>query len=87
MYELNPPAVFAHESVMDDPRYRARLERVVSALSEPIEPEVYRDEDYKNDWKGTYQDKLLPVGTYFYLITINDDKKTKYHGHVYIQRE
>ena len=45
MYELNPPAVFAHESVMDDPRYKARLESVVSALSVPIEPEIYRDED------------------------------------------
>ena len=45
MYELSPPVVFAHESVTADSRYKARLHRVMSALTEPIEPIVYRDEE------------------------------------------
>ncbi len=45
MYDLGPPAVFAHESVMGHARYRQRLERVLSALTEPIAPTVFRDED------------------------------------------
>ena len=45
MYELTPPAVYAHESVVANPVYKARLERVVSALTEPIEPIVYKDDD------------------------------------------
>jgi len=31
MYELSPPAIYAHESVMGEPRYRARAERVAAA--------------------------------------------------------
>ncbi len=64
MYELNPPAVFAHQSVMDDPRYRARLERVVSALSVPIEPEIYKDEDLPELIKERrILDSRVPMGT------------------------
>jgi len=45
MYELNPSAVYAHESVIAEPRYRERMNRVISALSNPIEPIVFGDED------------------------------------------
>ena len=45
MYELNPPAVFAHESVVADPRYKERLDNVVAALMEPVDPVIYKDED------------------------------------------
>jgi len=30
--------------------------------------EVYKSEDYQNDWKGTYKDKRLPNGTYYYTV-------------------
>ena len=30
---------------------------------------VYRSEDYQNDWDGTFEGEILPVGTYYYLIT------------------
>jgi gliding motility-associated-like protein len=30
--------------------------------------EVYKNEDYKNDWRGTYKDNLLPNGTYYYTV-------------------
>ncbi len=30
--------------------------------------EVYKNSDYQNDWKGTYNDKRLPNGTYYYTV-------------------
>ncbi len=45
MYQLSPPAVYAHTSVAEHPRYRERLDRVVAALQTPVEPIIYRDED------------------------------------------
>ena len=44
-YELRPPAVYAHESVARDPRYRERLDRVVAGLAEPVDVIVYTDEE------------------------------------------
>lgn len=44
MYKMNPPAVFAHESVMKNATYRARVERVVKALAEPHPIETYTDD-------------------------------------------
>ena len=34
--------------------------------------EVYRSQPYMNDWMGTYNGEDLPVGTYFYIIYLND---------------
>ncbi|MFO8080475.1 MAG: hypothetical protein R6V07_09230 [Armatimonadota bacterium] len=45
MYSLRPPAVYAHESVTADPRYRTRLQRVVDALEKSVDPIIYADED------------------------------------------
>ena len=45
MYNINPPAIYAHESVMSHPTYRARVERVVAALQEPREIIIYADAD------------------------------------------
>ncbi len=44
MYKMCPPAVFAHESVMKNKLYRARVERVVKALAEPRKIETYTDD-------------------------------------------
>ena len=45
MYKINPPAIYAHESVMANPVYRARAERVVAALPEPRQIITYADAD------------------------------------------
>ncbi|MFW6156384.1 MAG: spore photoproduct lyase family protein, partial [Armatimonadota bacterium] len=45
MYPLRPPAVYAHESVTANARYRNRLQRVVDALEKPVDPIIYADED------------------------------------------
>ena len=31
---------------------------------------VYRQENYQNDWDGTFDNLILPDGVYFYLLTI-----------------
>ena len=45
MYRLSPPAVYAHDSVTADPRYKLRLQRVVDALETRVEPVIFADED------------------------------------------
>ncbi len=34
--------------------------------------EVYSAAPYENDWDGTYNGQVLPVGTYFYIIDLGD---------------
>ncbi len=48
--------------------------------------EVYHSEDYRNDWGGTYRAEDLPVGTYFYLLRINNPQGQTEQGYLYIQR-
>ena len=48
--------------------------------------EVYHDEDYKNDWAGTFKGEHLPVGTYYYVLKINDGNNTVKKGYLFIQR-
>ncbi len=45
MYPVSPPAVYAHTSVVAQPRYRRRLMRVVDALETRVEPIVFCDDD------------------------------------------
>lgn len=44
MYDLAAPAVYVNETVMANDTYRHRMERVVAALKNPVEPVVYADE-------------------------------------------
>ncbi|MFT7606222.1 MAG: gliding motility-associated-like protein, partial [Saprospiraceae bacterium] len=46
--------------------------------------EVYNKEGYLNDWGGTWKNKLLPDGTYFYVLT--DGNGHSYSGYVQIHR-
>jgi len=45
---------------------------------------VFSQNGYKNQWDGTFEDKDLPNGTYFYIF--DDGKGTKYTGWVQISR-
>ena len=45
---------------------------------------VFEQKSYKNRWNGTFQDKVLPDGTYFYLL--KDGKGMTYSGFVQITR-
>lgn len=49
---------------------------------------VYHADDYKNDWKGTYKNKPLPDGTYYYVINLSsiDDRKQVIKGNITIVR-
>jgi len=50
--------------------------------------EVYRSDNYRNEWEGTYKDEgsTLPSGTYFYILQVNDGQDTVLTGYVFIQR-
>lgn len=47
--------------------------------------EVFYASPYKNDWDGTFGDKPLPAGTYFYILDTGDDQKP-FNGFLIIQR-
>ncbi len=46
--------------------------------------EVFKTENYQNDWDGTFNGARLMNGTYFYLF--NDGEGNTYTGYVYIQK-
>ncbi len=41
---------------------------------------VYEAFNYQNDWFGTYQNKILPVATYYYILELNDPNKQVFKG-------
>ena len=45
---------------------------------------VYLSNDYKNDWKGDYDGKPLPDGTYFYRLVLENGEI--FVGYVQIMR-
>jgi gliding motility-associated-like protein len=49
---------------------------------------VYKNNNYQNDWNGSYEGKLLPDGTYYYFIryTLIDGKTVALKGSVTILR-
>ena len=48
---------------------------------------VYEVEGYKNNWTGTWNGKLLPEGTYFYILEVEEEGGTlTYRGAVEIHR-
>ena len=44
---------------------------------------IYEDDNYANTWDGTYEGKLLPDATYYYIITSPDSGKV-YKGSITI---
>lgn len=47
---------------------------------------LYRSTSYKNDWDGTYKGKKLPVGTYYYIIELNEEGLEPFTGPITIMR-
>lgn len=35
---------------------------------------LYANDDYQNDWKGTYQEKPLSAGVYYFIVKISEEK-------------
>ena len=48
--------------------------------------QVFKKYNYKNDWSGTYNGKDLPVGTYYYVLFLDKNKKRSNKGFFVIQR-
>lgn len=47
---------------------------------------VFSSDSYKNEWGGTYNNKLLPDGTYYYVLNINSGEKV-YKGAVTLLKQ
>jgi gliding motility-associated-like protein len=48
---------------------------------------VYEKVGYSNDWNGTWNSQMmLPDGTYFYILELNDDEARKFSGYIQIHR-
>ncbi len=45
---------------------------------------VYDSDGYETPWDGKYKGELLPMGTYFYKIELNDEEGTIYNGPISI---
>ena len=48
--------------------------------------EVYKTKDYQQDWGGTWNGKILPDGTYFYLLRDETSNKILAKGYLQILR-
>ncbi len=48
--------------------------------------QIFYSDDYQNEWAGTYKGRSLPVGTYYYILEVNDEQKTIKQGYVFLQR-
>ena len=48
--------------------------------------EVFTSNNYQGEWDGTLNGQSLPVGTYFYILKINDPDKTILNGYIFLQR-
>ena len=60
------------------------LAKNAEAVYDTYGREVLKASNYKNDWKGTFDNKLLPDGTYYYVI--ENGANDKYTGYLQIQR-
>jgi len=47
---------------------------------------IFESKGYSVKWDGTYKGKMLPVGTYYYIIDLNDPEIPVYTGSVTIMR-
>lgn len=47
---------------------------------------LYRATNYQNDWDGTYNGENLPVGTYYFVIELNDGKTKPFTGPLTVLR-
>jgi gliding motility-associated-like protein len=49
---------------------------------------IYDNNNYKNDWMGTYKNKPIPDGTYYFIIefTLNNGRKHVVKGNLTILR-
>ncbi len=47
---------------------------------------LFRAQPYQNNWDGTYEGKPLPVGTYYFVIELNEDGAPPYTGPITIMR-
>lgn len=48
--------------------------------------ELFYNKGYTEQWDGTHKGKIMPLGTYYYLVRLNDSKNKIYNGNLMIIR-
>lgn len=47
---------------------------------------LFHADGYQQDWDGTYEGKELPIGTYYYVIELNEEGKEPFTGPITVLR-
>ena len=47
---------------------------------------IYRSEGYHNEWEGTRNGNPMPVGTYYYVLELNDKNNSVFQGSITLLR-
>jgi gliding motility-associated-like protein len=47
---------------------------------------VYERIGYNNEWEAIVDGEELPIGTYYYVLDLNDKENTSYQGYVTVVR-
>lgn len=47
---------------------------------------LYEQNGYSNEWDGTYQGKDVPMGTYYYVLELNDNDRQVFKGSISVIR-
>jgi len=48
--------------------------------------EVYTNDDYQGEWDGNYKGQTLPMGTYYFILEVNDSARTIKNGYIFLHR-
>ena len=48
--------------------------------------QVLLERGYSNDWRGTWNEKDLPDGTYYYILELNDENNRVFRGFLELYR-
>ena len=35
---------------------------------------IYQNDNYQNDWDGTFKDKAIPAGVYYFIVKISEEE-------------
>ena len=47
---------------------------------------IYVAHGYNNDWDGSSNGSPMPVGTYYYILNLGDEKDTEFQGYITLLR-
>lgn len=84
---FSPNSLVPENRTFDITNIRERYPNFTINIYNRLGKEVYAGDASKENWNGKNNNsgKLLPAGTYFYQLKLNNDQDLKYRGWVYLQ--